>query len=93
MYFTRSTLIQKLQQSDNGRTALSVMQKIQTFVLYIWKFVRSHKNMMTIMIPIAATVVIALIYFIGATIRLHYSFSQDDTLFYHTSAYDVSAIA
>jgi len=93
MYFTRSTLIQKLQQSDNGRTVLSVMQKIQVFVLYVWKFVRSHKNMMTIMIPIAATVVIALIYFIGATIRLHYSFSQDDTLFYHTSAYDVSAIA
>lgn len=44
------------------------------------------------MIPIAAASVIALLYFIGATIRLHYSFSQDDTKFYHTSAYDTSSV-
>ncbi len=48
--------------------------------------------MMTIMIPISAIAVIALLYFIGATIRLHYSFSQDETKFYHTNAYDTSSI-
>lgn len=92
MYFTRSTLIQKLQKSDNGRILLLIIQKIKSFVLYIWKFVRSHKNMMTIMIPIAATSVIALLYFIGATIRLHYSFAQDDSKFYQTNAYDTSSV-
>jgi len=92
MYFTRSSLIQKLQQSDNGRIFIAIIKKIQAELLYIWKFVRSHKNMMTIMIPISATAVIALLYFVGATIRLHYSFAQDQTKFYHTSAYDISSV-
>lgn len=48
--------------------------------------------MMTIMIPIAATAVIALFYFVGATIQLYYSFSQDETKFYKTSAYDTSSV-
>lgn len=92
MYFTRSSLIQKLQQSDNGRLVLAIVKKMQAVRLYVWKFARSHKNMMTIMIPIAATAVVALLYFIGATIQLHYSFSQDQTKFYHTSAYDTSGV-
>lgn len=71
---------------------LAIIQKIQAGLLYVWKFVRSHKNMMTIMIPIAATAVIALLYFIGATIWLHYSFAQDETKFYTTSAYDTNTV-
>gem|GEM_PF-1568127 len=92
MYFTRSSLIQRLEQSDNGRMILAIVKKIKAVLVYIGKFVRSHKNMMTIMIPISATAVISLLYFVGATMRLHYSFAQDETKFYHTSAYDTSSV-
>jgi len=59
----------------------------------MFAFVRSHKNMMTIMIPIAATAVGLLLYFVLRTAVLYYQFGQDENRLLHSSAYDTTLVA
>ncbi len=69
------------------------MQKVLAVVKYIYSFVRSHKNMMTIMIPIAIAAVWLCIYFIVRTILLHYYFANNPNLLSDTSQYNTSIVS
>jgi len=93
MQYTRSSLLKQLQQSDNGRILLRIMQKIKNSILTVWDFVRSHKNMMTIMIPITIITVGILLYFLIRIVILHYQLANNVEKLYQTSTYDTQIIA
>ena len=93
MYTTRSSLIKQLKQSPSGRKILYVIQKIVAVVKYLYSFVRSHKNMMTVMIPIAIAAVGLCIYFIVRTVLLHYDFANNPDTLLHTSAYNTNTVS
>lgn len=92
MYTTRSALIKQWEQTQRGRMILSVISKIWSYISRIYRFFRNHKNMMTIMIPVAAATIGLCLYLIVRTVILYYQFYQDPNKLLYTNTYNTSLV-
>lgn len=93
MYTSRTALIQQREKTTYGSMIISFMRKVFDICRIVYRFIRSHKNMMTVMVPIAIAAVSMLLYFLFLWFQLSQQFRQHPEKLFSIDSYGTHTTA